>query len=514
MATMLGWTKGASPARWNGEAAIRIVTAAAAALLALAAGYYAAHGPAWLGAPAEQWLYLLPIGLGAAAIGFWAVFRRPEVGLLLLVALLYTNASEVGVRHYDLPSALQLLSLAAFAGLITRLLPYEGRARQRLVLDPLLVPLSIYGLVMLASSLRAANLGVADEKLDAFLKGLLVFVVVTNLAASELTLRRVVWALVLSGAFLATISIYQVLTGSYDTDFGGFGRTKVAQIVGESREPRIAGSLSDPNFYAQILVALVPLALYRLWDERLLRAKLLAGYALAAITLAAVFTYSRGGALALGTILLFAVLHKRVSVKYFLVGALVLAPLMLLVPQEFEGRLGTLTQLAPSGNESTVTQAEDSSFRNRKILMVAAEEMFADHPVLGVGIGNYGDNFGEYGKRLGMTQRSFENFGERQFPHELYLEVAAETGIVGLLAFAAIIAATMIALWTAYRRFKGAGALRSANMVMSIALAISGFLLTSLFLHGTYLRYLWLLVAIAAAARQVSRRALPGQHDE
>ena len=505
-------TMSSGNAGWRVNAAIYLIVCATAALMVVYGGIYVGRGPGWMDAPTLQLLLLLPVGLGAGALGYWVVLKRPTAGLLILVALLYTNASEIGVRRYGLPSTLQLLSFATAAGILFRLIPRGGRPGQRFVFDPLFVPLALYGLVIFASSLEAANIGLADQRLSEILKGLLTFIVVTNLTRSELTLRRVVWALVLSGAFLATISVYQVATHSLDQDFGGFGRTKIAEIVGESREPRIAGSLSDPNFYAQILVMLAPLALYRLWDEPRLSRKLLAGYALATVTLAAVFTYSRGGAIALGIVLLLAMLQKRISLKYFLIGALTLAPLTLVIPQSFGERLGTLTQLAPDENSSA--EGEDSSFRHRQMLMTVALHMFEDHPVFGVGAGNYSENYSEYANRMGMTQRSFENFGEPTFPHELYLQIGAETGVVGLISFFSIIAGTMASLLAAYRSFRGAGAIGSANIVVSLGLAVAAFLLTSLFLHATYIYYLWLIVAIVAAARQVGRRTLAGQHDE
>jgi len=49
---------------------------------------------------------------------------------------------------------------------------------------------------------------------------------------------------------------------------------------------------------------------------------------------------------------------------------------------------------------------------------------------------------------------------------------------------------------------------------VSLALAIAAFFLTSLFLHGAYLRYVWLLISVAAAARQVGRHAVSEQPDE
>jgi len=498
----------------RGEWALYLLFCAAAAMAALYAGLYTASGPDWIDAPLAELLLVLPVGLAAGALGYWIVLRRPTAGLLILVALLYTNASEIGVRYYGLPSLLQWLSLATAAGVVIRLFPHGNQPGRRFVFDPLFVPIALYAVVVFASSLEAANVGLADDRFSEIVKSLVAFLVVINLTRSRATLRQVVWALILAGIFLGTISVYQVLTHSLDQDFGGFGRTKIAEIVGESREPRIAGSVGDPNFYAQVLVTLVPLALYRLWDERSIKAKAVAGYALAAITLATVFTYSRGAAIALGLVLLLALLHKRISVKYVLIGLLAFAPLTLFVPQSFEGRLETLTQLAPDPDKVVSAEGEDSSFRHRQILMTIAVRMFEDDPVFGVGAGNYAEHFKEYARRMGMTQRSFEDFGEPQFPHELYLEVAAETGIIGLIAFFSVIIGTMMTLWEAYRSFRNAGDSATANIVVSLALAIAAFFLTSLFLHGAYLRYVWLLISVAAAARQVGRHAVSEQPDE
>ncbi|HEX8290273.1 MAG TPA: O-antigen ligase family protein [Pyrinomonadaceae bacterium] len=489
--------------RWRRPALA--LAAASAALLAAAAGYYVARGPAWVAAlDTFGPLHLFALAAGLLTLLF--ILMNPEAGLLLLTVVLYTNLSEVAVRNYGVPSLLQALALTVAAGLVLRWLSSAEWARARVVADPLLVPLIAYVAVVLASSLWAADAALADERLAENFKGLGVFLLVTNLVTTRRTLRRVVWALVLSGAFLGTVSVLQVLTHSYGSEFGGFGRIKIAHIAGSTHEPRIAGPLSDPNFYAQILVALVPLALHRLWDERSLRLRLVAAYALGVITLAAVFTYSRGGALALGLVLLLAGLYKRVRVKHVLAGLLALAPFALLVPGSFERRLGTLSQFLHEDEEVVTSEPVETSIRQRTLMMTAAWEMFKDRPLSGVGAGNYDANYDEYTARLGSTLNSYENFGQQHFPHSLYLEVAAETGLAGLLTLVAALLGALLSLRSAHRLFRDAGEWRAASAAVSLALALVGYLTTSLILHGHYVRYLWLLLAVAAAARQVARR--------
>lgn len=494
---------------WTGASRTQLRLAAiAVAVLALIAcagvGYFLALEPAWLDrvdlrSQGQQ------IAVAGGFLCLLAIFKWPELGLLLLVALIYTNASEPAIQALNIPSPLQLLALGTAAATAARLLSRAEGSGRRLILDPLLVPLALYAIVIFGSSLEANDVGLADAGLAEFLRGLLIFLIVTNLATSRPILRHVIWALVLSGAFLGSISLYQVLTGSYGQDFGGFGRVKVAEVISQSRDPRIAGPLGDPNFYGQILVMLVPLALYRLWDEHSPTRKLVAGFALAVILGAAVFTFSRGGAVALAVVVPLALLHRKIQAKYILLILLAVAPLSLVVPERYSDRLSTLAQLAPASNEAVLSN-EDSSFRDRKLLMTVALRMFSDHPLLGVGVGNYSEHFDEYADHIGTTVSSKEKFGRVRYPHNLYLQIAAETGLAGLLAFAAIIAATLFSLRSAYRSFTRAGATGSADIVVSLALALTAFLATSLFLHDSYIRYLWLLVAISAAAGQIARR--------
>ncbi|WP_410964468.1 O-antigen ligase family protein, partial [Salmonella sp. SAL4447] len=52
-------------------------------------------------------------------------------------------------------------------------------------------------------------------------------------------------------------------------------------------------------------------------------------------------------------------------------------------------------------------------------------------PLLGVGPGNYQHNFQTYSRRLDLWPRQ-----EDRQAHSLYLEIAAERGVIGLAGFA------------------------------------------------------------------------------
>lgn len=71
----------------------------------------------------------------------------------------------------------------------------------------------------------------------------------------------------------------------------------------------------------------------------------------------------------------------------------------------------------------------------------AAINMFRANPVLGVGPGNYGFLYNEY-KPSGTPQKPYQ-----EKTHNAYLEILAETGILGMAAFLAIMLFILIRSW-------------------------------------------------------------------
>jgi putative inorganic carbon (HCO3(-)) transporter len=106
----------------------------------------------------------------------------------------------------------------------------------------------------------------------------------------------------------------------------------------------------------------------------------------------------------------------------------------------------------------------------------AAAEMFADHPVLGVGIGNYVPAYPLY-----ALPRWSDPLGHA---HNYYLNVAAETGAVGLFGYLVLWGAALWQGWRAVRALNGlARGIAAGLLGMMTALSIhNGF--DNLFVHG------------------------------
>ena len=72
------------------------------------------------------------------------------------------------------------------------------------------------------------------------------------------TLSRVqgaLWALLAMGTLLALLTVYQTVTGNFDSDFGGLAQSKVSGITEVADAPRPAGTLGDANYYGQVCLS-------------------------------------------------------------------------------------------------------------------------------------------------------------------------------------------------------------------------------------------------------------------
>jgi O-antigen ligase len=472
--------------------------AAGAVLAGVLAAYLVTVQPAGLQIDVDlSWIGVAVLAVAAGAT--LLIIREPAAGLALIAALVYLNLSEVLVREYGWPSFLQLLTipllLAAWAD---RRTPPLAEILQL----PLTRLLAVYVVLLLAGTILARDASLADDRVMEHAKMFVLFVTVAALASARGRIAVLAWAMVGAGTLLSAIGVVQAVTGNFANEYWGLGRIKYAQIYGDVFEPRIAGPLGDPNFFAQILLVLVPVALaLARWEAQAWR-RLVAYAAAAVIGGATVLTYSRGGALALACVLALSLVDRKHRWRDLATGGALVVAAILLLPDNFTRRVTTLEQLFPGPDQSV---RPDSSFEKRKLLVSTAWLMFLDHPLRGVGAANYTTRFDEYADEVGLAARDYDDPAERHYPHSLYLEIAAESGVPGVLLFGAIALLSLRYVVRARDVLHAAGDDRIAGIARGLGIAIVGYLISSIFLHGHFLRYLWLLFAAAAALHLASR---------
>ncbi len=437
------------------------------------------------------------VGLGVAALGMGAMsLSSPWIGLIALVVITYLRLSDVLVHFHHLPSIAKPLVALLLGLVIARWVLYGEEPSGWALPTALMVA---YTVVILLSLFFAANFGTAVGAASDFIKDGIIAVLVVMLLQHTEDFYRAVWALLFAGIFLGTLSVYQYLTGDFGNNFWGFAQAPVLNIVGQTNQPRLAGPIGDPNFYAQIMVTLVPLALNRVFAEKRPLWRLLALWALGATALTVIFTFSRGNFLAMMVSLGAMALYYRPSLPQVAVVGFVLIMLLPLVPPEYTARLGTLTDFIPGQGDVR----NEVSFRGRTSEWIVAGMMFLDHPLLGVGLRNYPEYYLDYSSRLGLDPRR-----ENREPHSFYLEIAAENGIAGILVFLAIFYNLFRSIRTAQQRYARAGAKEHADLAASFGFALIAYLTAATFIHAAFPRYFWLLTGLGLALLQTSEHYL------
>jgi O-Antigen ligase len=438
------------------------------------------------------------------AIGALAIAIRPDTATLVVIAILYSNAAAIAVQRYDVPyfvgAAFPLLLVVPFAyHIVIR--------RQPIVIATGLPWMLGYFIVMILGTAAgmAADPDRALEALATFVvEGLLIYFVVTNVIRSLTDLHWAVWVLLIVGMVIGALSVHQQATKSWDSDYGGFAQVSDASLETgtgfseQDRQPRLSGPIGEKNRFAQVMVVLIPLGLLLAWTTRRPPLRILAAVATAFIALGAVLTYSRGAALGFAiTILLMAVLgYIRPSQVIAL--AIGVAALFTVQPTYLE-RLLTIEALG-GATENAVTALDDDSFRKRANETIAALLVLADHPLLGVGRGLFPVYYGDYADEVGIIHDP-----EARQAHNLYAGMAAETGVTGLFFFMGIFGSTLLALARVRRRCRDV-APQHAAMATAFFLAVVAYLTTGIFLHLSYERYLWILLALAASAAYIGQQ--------
>jgi O-antigen ligase len=423
----------------------------------------------------------------AGALVLLLVLRDAEIGLLALVFMTYIRLSDVLIDQHNLPSLAKLFVPFLFGIILLRWWLYKERPGGWQKAGLLF---GIYGLVVAASSFYALDPGLTQFGVENYFKDALIALLVVALLKSGQVFRRVIWMLLAAGIFLGSLTTFQILTGTYDQSYGGFALASISHIVGEVNDYRAQGPLSS-NYYALILVFLVPLAMDRLWQEKSVWLRFLAGWALVVSVLSILFTFSRGGFLAL-VVAAGLMLIRHPPRPSVMAGSLVIFLILLpLVPAQYTQRLGALLDLLPNRDG---LQLREGALRGRLSELAVAGLIFLDHPLGGVGYNNFELHYLEYSPSLGLDTRR-----EGRAAHNLYAEVAAETGLMGLAAFGLILYSALRGLRQAYRVYQQTGLSDFANLTAAFSIGLLGFLAGSLFLHGAYPRYLWLILGIALA---------------
>lgn len=393
--------------------------------------------------------------------------QRFTFGLLaiLVVAMPWDDALQY-------PSAtVSIIKLLGAAVGLAYLATMAGRTP--LVLGRTLPALVVFNVLLVVTLLTSGDVGLGLPQLLRYASFAALFILITQIVQSR----------------TQVIVLVSVLTGS----------AACASVVGLGRffaeiSDRVSGPIADANDFAYLLATVLPLGVYLILHGG--RARIAWFMATVVIGVGIVGTLSRGTVVSLVVMAVWLTVRSRVSLRSVAATVLVLGVLA--------GGALTFQRGFIEDRLYTKGVAANDNIESRRALWRGALEMAGDHPVLGVGTGQYRFRAAEYvvGDPLNLFQ---------PLAHNAYLEVLAENGVLGLFAFGAYIVGTWLVLRAARRAGADAEDRDAQHLVTALQASFIAAVVGAMFLSVQITPPLWFLGALAVTLEALNPRNSPAK---
>jgi len=256
---------------------------------------------------------------------------------------------------------------------------------------------------------------------------------------------------------------------------------------------RFTASGGDPNTQAAGYLVAICLAAGLLGVVRRPGARIALIATAVLVTFGFFATQSRGGLVGLGAAALLAlIITPRYRVRILVLIAVVGVGLAVFLSSN-EAALQRLTDAEGAGNE-------------REDIWTVAWQIFLDHPVLGSGLQSFQTVSPRYVLDSGPLANVRLIAESPHLVHNIYLELLAETGIVGLALFVFVVVACLRASWLAARRFDAVGRSDCANLARAVMVATVGILVAGFFLSNINDFRMWILLGLGPVLLTLARQ--------
>jgi O-antigen ligase len=291
---------------------------------------------------------------------------------------------------------------------------------------------------------------------------------------NEKKIKTMLGVIFFSIVLVSTDGIFQFMTGA---DFLRNYTMDTYNIVGN----RVRASFGNPNSFAGWLLVMIPIVLSLAYSEAKIAIKSLLLIMTGLLMFCLVLTYSRGGWIGVILALFFLCFFR--SKKLLITLNLLILILLFAIPDSVEKRVISAVEIT------------EKAAIDRKILWQEASNIIKDYPLIGCGFNTYAT--------VGPRYRLDSSTG--CYPHNSYLHMAAETGLLGLGAFIWI----MVALYkTSLANLKTINDKFYNALLLGLLAGLSGFLLHSLVDTNIYALQLgnlmWFIMGLIVAVQRVA----------
>ena len=414
------------------------------------------------------------IVLGLTVLGVLAVIgiRWPYVGLIVYLCMEFLRPAE----RLPVLAPLHLTRVIAVFVMIGWLFRRRRDGFDLWVRSP--ENTAVLGLLCAA----AISVPTAYWKLVAFdavldvLRTAMVFILIANIINTPKRLMGFITTYILLNVFASGEQLIRYATTSAPAAGGLLRVAGAGSFLGE-----------DGDFALAMGVAL-PFVYYTAWSHVKPVWRVLSGVACLMFLASIVCTGSRGGVVGLVAVVLVLVARSRRR----LVAAMVVMGVVLvawtLAPSAYRQRIATIA--APHERDLTA--------QTRMVSWKAARRMFMDHPVTGVGAGNFMPAFvGAYGGGYGWSTTA----------HNVFYQTIAELGICGILPFTVLLLCTFSRslLLNAELVRAGFGTTPVAAYAAALFPSALGFIVAGSFQTPLYYPHIYLIAALGVALNNIAK---------
>jgi len=449
-------------------------------------------GSPWQGRFAESWPLIIVIGVLSLALGLSVLLiesrlvvgvvvllltgalmlRHPYVGILLYFAILYGRPAEMGV----LPALLHVERVVAVILMVAVGINLVVGQRRRLPASQ--VNWAVVGLLaaILASVPFAYWRGGAVSAALEFAKLCFLYFSIILLVDSLRRARVLLWLALMVWAWhgLSAWAGYHAGTSVF---------------VGEQHVVRAVGPTSrfgDANTLGYLLVVGMCFVVGLFRAERSLFARVVLVVLGLLCFGGTLMTGSRTALVGVAFLALIAVWQTRRKLLAAGLAVVFLAMGWMMTP-------GTLR----SRYETIGTYQTETTWVNRQHGWLVGARMFLDHPVFGVGAGNFGS------ARHGLYERSWLE------AHSVYTQVAAELGLPGIICFGAFVVLIFLENRRLRRKLEGmeqsGDVLYAHSLSVALTTALAMLLLLGITGHNMYNPNYYLVAALTVALGRIAR---------
>jgi O-antigen ligase len=413
----------------------------------------------------------LVLALAIAVVGL----LRPFLGLLVLIMIHFVQPAELipALEPFRIELVYALLLLLSFV--VHRASTPTAPSLTSPILRAALILLGYAALTVPFAIWRG---GALDQTI-ALAKLVFILFFIATLIDSGFRLRTIVWVLVGVLAWYAGSAMHSYLKGEFMFSEG----------EGVRRAVGVSSAVGDPNALAGLIVGLLPFLLAAIRFTRMIAARLLLLLVFPLAIATVIVTGSRASLLALVGIGIYYILQSKHKILVFACFVALLCAAWIGMPAEYQQRYLSPARYA-QGEEL------DASNELRVWVWKAGWRMFLDHPVLGVGAGQFRTAYG--------TVYSGREHGPWMQPHNLLIQVVCELGLVGLGVFAYFVTQIVKSIWSVLQLKNEPAYGLNYQVAVACGAMLLGVLAVSFVGHTLYRPYWYLLGGMVAANRFVA----------